>query len=91
MLIGCGLMNEMSILPKTFNYTLADIDKRIVPAFENEAFKLAPEEISQKPVQTQFGWHVIKVFEKRIPEAPSFESIKVNLIQDNEKRLISKK
>ena len=23
-------MNEMSILPKTFNYTLADIDKRIV-------------------------------------------------------------
>ena len=30
LVIGCGLMNEMSILPKTFNYTLADIDKRIV-------------------------------------------------------------
>lgn len=30
LVIGCGLMNEMSILPKTFNYTLADIDKRVV-------------------------------------------------------------
>ncbi len=64
---------------------------QMVPAFENEAFNLAPEEISQNPVQTQFGWHVIKVFEKRIPEAPSFESIKVKLIQDNERRLISKR
>ena len=64
---------------------------QMVPAFENEAFNLTLGEISQKPVQTQFGWHVIKVFEKRIPEAPSFESIKVNLIQDNERRLISKR
>ena len=64
---------------------------QMVPAFEKQAFSLAPEEISQNPVQTQFGWHVIKVFEKRIPEAPSFESIKVNLIQDNERRLISKR
>ena len=64
---------------------------QMVPAFENQAFSLAPEEISQSPVQTQFGWHVIKVFEKRIPEAPSYESIKVNLIQDNERRLISKR
>ena len=64
---------------------------QMVPAFENEAFNLPLGEISQKPVQTQFGWHVIKVFEKRIPEAPSFTSIKVNLIQDNERRLISKR
>ena len=64
---------------------------QMVPAFENEAFNLTLGEISQKPVQTQFGWHVIKVLEKRIPEAPSFESIKVNLIQDNERRLISKR
>jgi len=64
---------------------------QMVPAFENKAFNLALEEITLKPVQTQFGWHVIKVFEKRIPEAPSFESIKVNLIQDNERRLISKR
>ena len=64
---------------------------QMVPAFENQAFNLALEEISQNPVQTQFGWHIIKVFEKRIPEAPSYESIKVNLIQDNERRLISKR
>ena len=64
---------------------------QMVPAFENEAFNLALEEITLKPVQTQFGWHVIKVFDKRIPDAPSFESIKVNLIQDNERRLISKR
>jgi len=36
---------------------------RMVPAFEEAAFALAAGEISQ-PVQTRFGWHLIKVEEK---------------------------
>ena len=64
---------------------------QMVPPFENAAFSLGQNEISQKPIQTQFGWHVIKVFEKRIPEAPSYENMKNSLIQDLERKIVSKK
>ncbi len=64
---------------------------QMVPPFENAAFSLGQNEISQKPIRTQFGWHVIKVFEKRIPQAPSYESMKNNLIQDLERKIVSKK
>ena len=33
----------------------------MVPAFENAAFALEDGKITTQPVQTQFGWHVIKV------------------------------
>ena len=64
---------------------------QMVPPFEKAAFSLNKNEISQIPVQTQFGWHVIKIFDKRIPEAPSYESMKSNLIQDLERKIVSKK
>jgi len=37
---------------------------QMVPEFENPAFNMAIEEISE-PIQTQFGWHIIKVIDKR--------------------------
>ncbi len=64
---------------------------QMVPPFEKAAFSLNKNEITQRPVQTQFGWHVIKIFDKRIPEAPSFESMKSKLIQDLERKIVSKK
>ena len=64
---------------------------QMVPPFEKAAFSLNKNEITQRPVQTQFGWHVIKIFDKRIPEAPSYESIKNKLIQDLERKIVSKK
>ena len=64
---------------------------QMVPPFEKAAFSLNKNEITQRPVQTQFGWHVIKIFDKRIPEAPSYESMKNNLIQDLERKIVSKK
>ena len=63
----------------------------MVPPFEKAAFSLNKNEITQRPVQTQFGWHVIKVFDKRITEAPSYESMKSKLIQDLERKIVSKK
>jgi len=36
----------------------------MVPAFEEAAFSLEPKETSD-PIKTQFGWHLIKVEEKR--------------------------
>ncbi len=64
---------------------------QMVPPFEKAAFSLNKNEVSKRPVQTQFGWHVIKVFDKRIPEAPSYESMKSKLIQDLERKIVSKK
>ena len=49
--------------------------ERMVPEFSDAAFKLAPGQISD-PVKTQFGWHVIKVEEKRTKSFPPFDQVK---------------
>ena len=48
---------------------------QMVPEFANVAFSLEPGKISD-PVKTQFGWHVIKVEEKRNRKPPDFEQVK---------------
>ncbi len=45
----------------------------MLPEFSVAAFALKPGEFSQTPVQTRYGWHVIKVEERRNAQAPSFE------------------
>lgn len=64
----------------------------MVPAFENAAFALEAGSFTQTPVQTQFGWHIILVEEKRIAEAPTIEELapqlRQNLISQNLGRLL---
>src|SRR5271170_5405912 len=48
---------------------------RMVPEFADVAFKLEPGQISE-PVKSQFGWHIIKVEDKRTKSFPPFEQVK---------------
>jgi peptidyl-prolyl cis-trans isomerase C len=51
----------------------------MVPEFAEAAFAMQPGEISKEPVQTQFGWHVIKIEDRRERQPPSFEEVKPTL------------
>ncbi len=52
----------------------------MVPAFEQAAFSLKPGEVSDL-VETEFGFHVIKVDEKKAAVAEPFETIKDKVTQ----------
>jgi peptidyl-prolyl cis-trans isomerase C len=54
---------------------------QMVPAFSDAAFKLRPGEYTTAPVQTQFGWHVIKLEDRRIAGARKFEEMSDELRQ----------
>ena len=50
----------------------------MVPEFQAAVESLEVGEVSV-PVQTQFGWHVIKLNEKRVEEAPALETVRAEL------------
>lgn len=52
---------------------------QMIKPFEKAAFALKKGEIS-KPVKTKFGWHVIKLEDRRQSKPPAFEGIKDKLI-----------
>jgi peptidyl-prolyl cis-trans isomerase C len=48
---------------------------QMVPEFADAAFKLDKGQVSD-PVHTQFGWHIIKVEDKRTKPTPTFDQVK---------------
>ena len=51
----------------------------MVPEFEAAAFALEKGKVSA-PVKSNFGWHIIKLEDKRLREPPPFEGLKERIV-----------
>jgi peptidyl-prolyl cis-trans isomerase C len=54
---------------------------QMVPQFEEAAFKLGKGEVGE-PFQSQFGWHIVRVDDRRQRPVPRFEAIKERMVAD---------
>jgi len=55
--------------------------EQMVKEFAEAAFALKKGETAKAPVKTQFGWHVIRVTDRRSAPAPGFDEVKDQLRQ----------
>ncbi len=53
----------------------------MLPEFANAAFSLKPGEITETPVKTRFGWHVIKLLERRTAPPPALDTVRDEIRQ----------
>lgn len=58
---------------------------RMVPEFAEAAFKLQKGQVSE-PVKSQFGWHVIRLEDKRTKPLPEFAAVKPQIDQYLERK-----
>lgn len=61
-----------------------------VPEFANALLNLKKGEYTKEPVQSQFGWHVIKLDDTRELKVPPFEEVKAQLQQRLQQQSIKK-
>ncbi|SDI80622.1 peptidylprolyl isomerase [Aliiruegeria lutimaris] len=60
----------------------------MVPEFEQAVMALEDGQVSD-PVQTQFGWHVVKLNESRTADAPSLDEVRVELAAEIENAAVT--
>ena len=60
----------------------------MVPEFEAAVTALEPGTISD-PVQTQFGWHIVKLNEKRMAEAPALEQVRDEIAEEVRQKVLA--
>lgn len=56
--------------------------EQVWPGFADLAFALQPGQIGPNPIKNEFGWHVVKVEERRLVAPPSFSDIHDQLRQE---------
>ncbi|MDD2720203.1 MAG: peptidyl-prolyl cis-trans isomerase [Gallionella sp.] len=66
------------------------IPKNFVEPFANALLGLKKGEYTKTPVQTQFGWHVIKLDDTRPLKVPTYEELKPQLQQRLQQQAVQK-
>jgi len=56
-------------------------EKSLVPEFSNAMVQLKKGQVTDKPVKSQFGWHIIKVDDMRDVKSPSMDEVREQLKQ----------
>jgi peptidyl-prolyl cis-trans isomerase C len=62
--------------------------EQMVPEFSEAAFKLKNGETTDAPVKSSFGWHVIRVDDRRTSGPPSFEEMREELTESMSREVI---
>jgi peptidyl-prolyl cis-trans isomerase C len=62
----------------------------MVKPFSDALAKLQKGQVTQTPVQTQFGWHVIKLDDTRTAQPPAYDKVKDNLKKQVQQRNLEK-
>jgi len=65
--------------------------EEMVPEFAEAAFKLEKGQYTEAPVKTQFGYHVIKVEDRRVKPPPTFDEAKGQVLQIMQRELIEQR
>jgi peptidyl-prolyl cis-trans isomerase C len=60
----------------------------MVKPFSDAVATLKKGEITQQPVETQYGWHVIRLEDTRTPTIPAFEDVKPQVEQMTQRKKI---
>ncbi|MBW0169570.1 MAG: peptidylprolyl isomerase [Hydrogenophaga sp.] len=60
-----------------------------VPEFSEAMVKLEKGQMTQEPVKTQFGWHIIRVDDVRTAELPKLEDIKPQIEQQMQQQKLA--
>ena len=63
---------------------------RYVPAFGQAIAKLKKGQLADAPVQTQFGWHVIRLDDERPTKFPAYDEVKPQIEQQLRQQTVNK-
>jgi peptidyl-prolyl cis-trans isomerase C len=61
-----------------------------VPEFSQAMVKLAKGQVTQEPVKSQFGWHIIRVDDIREAQLPKLEEVKPQIAQQLQQQKLAK-